>query len=206
MCEIDIDIFSDASTLTPLNRAIDFLSATPLSGQCNDRVAALSVSDMGKYCEHLKRLDKHDLYMRFSCHVTHDQIDRHVTRISAAGTSVVGLFINNIVRGAVEIHYSRAGNKQIELAFSVEKAFQGRGFGTMLMEAAISTTRDIGMIVAEVICLPQNEKMQRLAGRYAESFCECDDDVVITIDIMKVCAMGRNSSQITSSRVQNSFI
>ena len=187
ICALD----QESPALINLKKAIDLLSVKPYESQCEVYVSKLELGSMNKYCEHLKRLDKCDLYMRFSCHICHDQIDKHVRRIYAEGAEVVALSVGGYVRGAVEIHYCCGNSNQSELAFSVEREFQGRGYGTLLMEAAIVKTRDRGINIADIICLPHNSKMQRLSARYAESYRECDDDIVISIDIAKASVLSR---------------
>ena len=120
--------------------------------------------DHERYRQHLLVLGAHERRMRFHAHTTDECIDRHIASLDPQRTLLVGVFVGGELRGAAEISFaSREDRRSAELAVSVEKASQRRGFGRGLTERAMRIARNRGARTVWMYCLPENEPMQRIA-------------------------------------------
>ena len=176
---VDEDV--EAIAAIKLSNVIEFL-LKPLDIKEISSIRKVGECDLHCYLDHINRLDRHDVYMRFSGYMSQARIENYIRCLDMANTTIFGLSVSGEIRGAVEIHV-RHNERIAEFAFSVEKTYQGRGFGSMLMEAAISFARGKDIALAEVICSPENERMKRLAKRFTNRIEEIDDDMLINIDI-----------------------
>ena len=164
-----------------LRSAICYLSVSGRS-LSSEHILELGSDELSGYREHISRLDRGDLYMRFSGYMTSQRIESYVATLMSSNTTVLALYVNDSIRGAVEIHAHHTDKSLAEFAFSVEKAYQGHGFGSMLMDAAITFARSRNIVQAEIICSPENERMRRLARRFTNNIERLEDDMIITID------------------------
>ena len=127
-------------------------------------------SELLRYREHLLRLDSIDRHMRFGGAVSDAVIEQHCLRMDWHDTVVIGCFEDGELRGAAELR--TAGDlfpSRGELAFSVERAFQGRGFGRALMTRIITVARNRGIRQVNLICLLENRAMQNLAQKFSSN-------------------------------------
>lgn len=119
--------------------------------------------ELGLLGDHLLRLDPEDRIMRFGGPVSDWFIESHSERIDAAGTIVLGCFIDGVLRGAAElIHLPGEHPPAAELGLSVERPFQDRGIGRRLFDGALTVARNRLVGVVHVVFLPENAKMRHL--------------------------------------------
>jgi GNAT superfamily N-acetyltransferase len=139
-------------------------------------------TEMGRYCDHLKRLDAVDRHLRFAGTATDAVIDQHCLRLDWHDTLVIGWFEDNELRGAAELRTEGTPFPQkAEAAFSVERGWQGRGIGAELIRRILNIASNRGIRVVEVYCLLENRKMQGLARKFASSVASECGDVAVTI-------------------------
>ena len=98
------------------------------------------------------------------------------------GYFVLGCFADGDMRGVCEVRSLRSGwCAEAELAFTVEKAWRGRGIGTALMARAIRAARDLGIEHLYLTCHPGNRGMQCIAAKFAATMSyddgECFADI-----------------------------
>jgi GNAT superfamily N-acetyltransferase len=127
--------------------------------------------------EHLLRLDAETRLQRF-CHLANDAyVHRYVCRLDFAKVRVIGCFDAGAMRGAAELRPAGAAHSGIfEAAFSVEKAWQGRGIGTALILRAISVARQSGGRQLLVECLASSDRMRRILAQFdTERLVDHDD-------------------------------
>lgn len=118
------------------------------------------------YRDHLLRLDETDRLARFLAPTPDSVIRRHVGATDLPWTLMIGAFIDGILRGVVELRGSRDDNmRSVELAVSVERAFQNTGAGSELVRRAVLAARNRSVREITMICLPQNRRMQRICGK-----------------------------------------
>ena len=130
----------------------------------------LSPSELSRYREHLLRLEPIDRHMRFGGAVSDAVIEQHCLRMDWHDTVVIGCFEDGVLCGAAELR--TAGDlfpSRGELAFSVERAFQGRGIGRALMSRILTVARNRGIRQVNLICLLENRAMQNLAQKFSST-------------------------------------
>jgi GNAT superfamily N-acetyltransferase len=141
-------------------------------------------SEAGKYCDHLLRLDAEDRYLRFSTMMTDENIRRYVAKINWDEAVVVGFFDCGELHGACEARISGVnGSRRAELAFSVEKEFQGHGIGRSLMRRVLTVVQNRGIQLCDILCLFENRRMRHLGSHYARQVTVDHGEVEMTIEL-----------------------
>lgn len=138
-------------------------------------IRPLDEAELSLYCEHLMRLDDHARWMRFN-HIMDDAaLQAHCLYLAGSGTMLIGAFEDDKLRGAAELGLSTDHSVPIvEMAFSVESNFQGRGIGSSLLKTALTA---IWPASAIVVCRADNAAMRHLAER-AGGHCDLADDLL----------------------------
>ncbi len=136
------------------------------------------------YLEHLLRLDAESRYARF-CGVMNDQAIRvYWDRIDWRRITLLGFFCDGKLRAVAEIRYGpELFPDAAELAFSVERAFQNNGVGTTLIRRALVLLGNRGIHTADIVCLPENRRMRRLAQKHGSRSHTMQGEVTMTIAV-----------------------
>ncbi len=127
-------------------------------------------NEMSRYRSHLLRLSPVDRHMRFGGSVSDAVIEQHCLRLDWHDTIVIGYFVDLELRGVAELR--TAGDlfpSRGELAFSVERPFQGKGVGGDLMGRVLNIARNRGIRQVNLICLLENRAMQNLALKFTSA-------------------------------------
>ena len=148
----------------------------------------LLITEMGRYKDHLLRLDRSDRHMRFGGTVSDAVIEQHCLRMDWRNTVVVAYVDGGEIRAAVELRtsdrtFDRPFPERAEAAFSVERAYQGRGLGTALMRRVLTVASNRGVRIVDVLCLLENRRMQALARKFARAVVVEGGEVGITIGV-----------------------
>lgn len=139
-------------------------------------------AEMDRYKAHLLRLDRVDRHLRFAGTVADAVIEQHCHRLDWRNTIVIGWFVDGELRGATEMRTAgRPFPKRAELAFSVERSYQGRGVGTELMRRALTIAGNRGVKVIDVFCLFENRRMRALARKFSKAAVIEHGEVGVTI-------------------------
>ncbi len=145
----------------------------------------LRCDEVPAFRDHLLRLDVESRRMRF-CHSVNDAfIESYAARSLSANGPTFGYFVGDDLRAAAELRASGARDSWgpiAEGAFSVESAYQGAGIGTRLVELVVAAARQREVTHLYVSCLPENERMQRIATRFDARLVYESGDVVADID------------------------
>lgn len=174
------------SSRTPL-RAEEVLDAS-----ASHRPARLAEGEIRKLLpaerqllvEHLLRLDPLSRFMRFGGVVSDAAIARHATRLMSGDAIALGYFVDGEPRAVAELHPlpRRPGKPSAgEAAFSVERAWQGRGIGSALMRYLVLLAQNRGIEELQVVFLPNNAPMKHLAVHHAANFSVDDEEVIGTL-------------------------
>ncbi|MGB3718652.1 MAG: N-acetyltransferase [Proteobacteria bacterium] len=124
-------------------------------------------TEVGKFREHLLRLDPESRRMRFAHAVSDVFIEDYANRMHHMGSIVYGYFEGPHLRAAAELRkLSAVWGEEAEAAFSVEKDWQGKGIGTALMGRVIRAARNRGVKRLYMSCLAENAKMQTIARKH----------------------------------------
>ena len=124
-------------------------------------------TEVGKFREHLLRLDKDSRRMRFAHSVSDAFIDDYASRMSDYGSVVYGYVVDGQVRGAAELRrLGDAWGEEAEAAFTVEKPYQDNGVGSDLMGRIVRAARNRRVRRLYMSCLAENAKMQIIAKKH----------------------------------------
>ena len=134
--------------------------------------------EQDRFLAHLLRLSPEDRYLRFGGHITDDGVRDYVRRGDWLHHSLLGVFVDGELRAVGECRYlERRWPREAELAFSVEKPFQGRGFGTALFQRLLTFARNRAVRRVYVTTLRQNARMRRIARKFHMAIAPQEDEV-----------------------------
>jgi GNAT superfamily N-acetyltransferase len=140
-------------------------------------------ADHDRLRAHFARLDPETLRMRFGGMPDSGFIDAYIRVLYQLGTAVFGAFDGGELRASAELRAilpSRPG--EAEAAFAVEKAFQDKGLGSALMDRILTAAQNRGISRLHMICLSENIRMRRLAGKFGARIKIADGEVSGRLD------------------------
>lgn len=135
------------------------------------------------FAAHLKRLDERGRRLRFGSPVNDGFIDSYVKRQCAGDAEIIGLFVAGTLRGVAELCLHPSDSTGAEGAFSLERAFRGRGLGTQLFEALLDAARRLGIASLTLQFLRENVAMQRIARRFSAELTFDQSEVTARIAV-----------------------
>ena len=136
-------------------------------------------SDMEGFRDHLLRLDSRSRHERFGGGMSDDFLMRYAEHCFGQGDLLYGAFIDGHMCGAAELRSNIAiwseqapfgRHIHAEAAFSVETEYRRRGIGEKLFRRIQRAATNHGVETIEIICLPDNIGMQRLAQKFKTQF------------------------------------
>jgi GNAT superfamily N-acetyltransferase len=134
---------------------------------------------MQLFRDHLMRLDPLSRHERFGGGMSDDFIDRYAESCFGQGDLVFGAFVDGTMHGAGELRSSEAiwteqapfeRHIHAEAAFSVEEPYRRRGIGAQLFRRLEGAASNHGVETIDVICMPDNIGMLRLAAKFKTQF------------------------------------
>lgn len=131
-------------------------------------VKAAKVSDLSRIQDHLLRLSADDRSRRFSAGVVADDTIRAYVSRMRVGHDLVFCLLDrehSVVGLAHGCAYQARGSAHVEVAFSVDAAWRGRGWGTRLMQAVQEQARSAGVQHVLGLCSVRNLPMRRIFER-----------------------------------------
>jgi GNAT superfamily N-acetyltransferase len=117
------------------------------------------------YCQHLLRLDAESRRNRFGGAVSDEFIQRYAEPSALSSAIIYGFFVDGVLRGAAELRLLTQAD-EAEAALSVEKAWQSRGVGTVLLERVLLVARNRQIKHLHMLCLADNRRVQQLARKF----------------------------------------
>ncbi len=153
------------STTTPNVRAADIRRLWP--------------SDLPAFRDHMLRLDETSRHLRFGGGVSDAFIRQYAEHCFGKGDLVFGAFLDGGLHGAAELRSNVAiwteqapldRHIHAEAAFSVENDYRKRGLGEKLFRRITEAARNHGVEVIDIVCLPENVAMRRLAAKFKAEF------------------------------------
>ena len=136
-------------------------------------------SDMEAFRDHLLRLDPRSRHERFGGGMSDDFLVRYAENCFGRGDLLYGAFVGGHMYGAAELRSNKAiwseqapfgRHIHAEAAFSVEGEYRRRGIGEKLFRRIQRAATNHGVETIEIICLPDNIGMQRLAQKFKTQF------------------------------------
>jgi GNAT superfamily N-acetyltransferase len=146
-----------------------------------ESIRLLLPSEYADYAAHLLRLDPLSRFMRFAGLVTEPALRRHAARVADQRAVVLGYFADGELRGVAELHPLpvRAGRpRSAEIAFSVERPWQGRGIGSKLMDRLLAYARAHRFEDLQLMFLASNGRMKRMAVERNARLTNEDDEII----------------------------
>lgn len=128
-------------------------------------IRKLWVADTAAFRDHMLRLDPMTRRNRFGMAASDEFIARYAETSFALDTLIHGVFVGGDLVAVGELRSLGRSRTDAEAAFSVESDWQGRGFGSRLMERVLLAARNRRIERLYMTCLASNGQMQRLARR-----------------------------------------
>ena len=141
-------------------------------------IRKLWVADTAAFRDHLLRLDPQTRRNRFGMAASDEFVSRYAENSFALDTLIHGVFVGDRLVGVGELRSLGRSRADAEAAFSVESDWQGRGFGSKLMERVLLAARNRRIERLYMNCLASNGQMQRLA-RHAGAELEFEGGDVV---------------------------
>ena len=139
----------------------------------------LWVSDAAQFRDHMLRLDANSHHQRFGGGMSDDFVAHYAEHCFGKGDLVFGAYVDGHLVGAAELRSSEAiwaeqapfqNHLHAEAAFSVESAYRRRGIGEQLFRRIESAASNHGVETIEIVCMPDNVGMIRLAAKFKAHF------------------------------------
>lgn len=160
-------------------------SVAPTAQAANDAPAVsirrLHARETDLLLAHLMRLDGEARRLRFGNPVNDHFLERYAALALGADALIMGLFVDGTLRGVAELRYLTGSHSEAEGAFSIEKAFQGLGFGDRLFGRLIASARNRGVRRLFLTCLRENRRMQAIAAKHGADLSFVAGDVTAEI-------------------------
>lgn len=125
----------------------------------------LTAADAPLLKQHLLRLQPDDWRARFHAHVARDRADEHARGIDWQRAVVIGGFCGGRLRAVGELHPTRSGACDGEIAITVESRWQNRGIGTELLRRLINAARNRGLHRVCLLCMAENARVRHLVEK-----------------------------------------
>jgi GNAT superfamily N-acetyltransferase len=133
-------------------------------------------------CRLLLSLEPLARFSRFNQVVNDSFLANHTESALLNASSVVGAFVDEHLRGIVEIYDSGSGAYS-EAMLVVEKEWRRRGLGWELLQAAMKMSGDINVNVLRVIFHRNNWPMRKLADKAGGTFDISLDEIAVGIPL-----------------------
>lgn len=142
-------------------------------------IRRLWAADMPEFRAHLLRLDPTSRHQRFGGGMSDDFLRHYAEKCFGTGDLIFGAFLDGHIVGAAELRSNEAiwaeqapfqRHRHAEAAFSVENAYRRRGIGEQLFGRIESAASNHGVETIDIVCLPDNVGMIRLAQKFKAHF------------------------------------
>jgi GNAT superfamily N-acetyltransferase len=142
-------------------------------------IRKLWVGEAAVLRDHLLRLDPDSRRNRFGSSANAYFIDQYASHAIASDSVVHGYFEDGMLRAAAELRaFGKPIPRDAEAALSVERPWQNRGVGSILLERTILAAQNRGIRTIQLNCLIDNVRMQAVAKKHEALLRFRADDVV----------------------------
>jgi GNAT superfamily N-acetyltransferase len=131
---------------------------------------------------HFNRLDPETLRLRFGGMPAPHFIASYVATLYQLDSAIFGVFFAGILRASAELRLVLPSPNEAEAAFAVEKPFQDKGLGSALMDRILTAAQNRGIARLHMICLTENIRMRKLAGKFGARIKLADGEVTGRLD------------------------
>lgn len=162
-------------------------------------------SDEEQFRDHLLRLDPGGRHDRFGGGESDDFLVHYAEHCFGRGDLVYGAFVDGKMVGAAELRSDRAiwseqapfgRNIHAEAAFSVDEGNRRHGIGEKLFKRILRAATNHGVETIEIITLPDNIAMRRLARKFKTQFSFEENSLTgrLTARLPTPCSLIREAS------------
>ena len=136
-------------------------------------------ADKEAFRHHLLSLDPRSRHLRFGGGMSDEFLARYAESCFGKGDLIYGAFIDGELIGAAELRSNQAiwseqapfgRHIHAEAAFSVDPDYRRRGIGEKLFKRILRAATNHGVETIEIVCLPENVGMQKLAKKFEAHF------------------------------------
>jgi RimJ/RimL family protein N-acetyltransferase len=136
-------------------------------------------SDSEAFRDHLLRLNPSSRHERFGGGMSDEFLVHYSKHCFGKGDLLYGAFVDSKMIGAAELRSNQAiwseqapfgRDIHAEAAFSVEEGYRRRGIGEKLFNRILRAATNHGVETIEIVCLPDNVAMRRLAQKFKAHF------------------------------------
>ena len=136
-------------------------------------------ADKEAFRHHLLSLDPRSRHLRFGGGMSDEFLARYAESCFGKGDLIYGAFIDGELVGAAELRSNQAiwseqapfgRHIHAEAAFSVDPDYRRRGIGEKLFKRILRAATNHGVETIEIVCLPENVGMQKLAKKFEAHF------------------------------------
>lgn len=139
--------------------------------------------DQPAVLDHFLSLDRDIRHMRFGGGVGDGFLRDYADDVLKVGSVIFGAFPDGELRAVGELRgLLDAWPVRAEAAFSVERVWQDRGIGDALVTRVIAAAQNRSVNTLNMICLPENRKMQHLAMKHHAVLDLSVDEVEARLD------------------------
>ena len=145
-------------------------------------VRKVLVSEYPKYRKHLKALDAESKYLRFGHPIRDEMIDQLCDQFEADADKNILFCVENDNLDFVAVGHI-ALRDEMELAFSVLKAYQGHGLGNQLFRRVIQWCRTHNRLKGNMVCLSSNSVVKHLCTKYGIRMKNGGGETIASIEL-----------------------
>jgi len=136
-------------------------------------------ADKEAFRDHLLSLDPRSRHLRFGGGMSDDFLVHYAENCFGKGDLLYGAFVDSKMVGAAELRSNQAiwseqapfgRHIHAEAAFSVDQDHRRRGIGEKLFKRILRAATNHGVETIEIVCLPENVGMQKLAKKFEAHF------------------------------------
>lgn len=133
--------------------------------------------------DHFSRLDPETRRLRFGASVSAEFVAEYAGNILSLDSLVYGAFVDGALHGVGELRVMMTSwPVRAEIALSVDPAWQHEGIGDALFMRMVAVAQNRGVRSLYMLCLRENERMQRLARKHEALLTFDTGDVEAKLD------------------------
>lgn len=129
-------------------------------------------------------LSADDRYLRFGQHVKTSHLTRYADTLVFDMERVFGIFRDGrLVAMSQLATYQDANMAMAEIGLSVDPAFRGNGFGTLMVKTCLLEAKRQGFTSVEINYVARNQAMAQLCQRLGASVVPDEETVCATVQL-----------------------
>jgi RimJ/RimL family protein N-acetyltransferase len=128
-------------------------------------IRKIHILELDKYKAHLLNLSDDSRRLRFAYQAQDIAVERFIESVRENFDKHKIFAIEDDNLNFIGIAHISLQGEEMELAFSVSDAHQGKGLGSELIKHSIDWCRNRGITKGFMVCLQSNDKMKKLANK-----------------------------------------